>query len=128
MARLIAGVSLRDRLPHAILLARAGLDPLQLRRQAACAMFAVSLCQRHCDRLPPHMTAALASWNDRLPESHSTMVLRSKQSGAQRLPRPLTELLRRSPFYLSFSLLNTVPAERSSFSSSVQTFFLPSSS
>ena len=122
-ARLIAGVSQSDELPHDILLAQAGLEPLHLRRQAACAVFAYSLYTRD-QPLPPHMAAALASWHARLPKPSSSVVLRSSQSFLQRLPRPRTELFRCSPFYLSFSLLNSVSPDQSISVSSFRSFFL----
>ena len=80
-ARLIIGVSVADRLPPAILLARAGLEPPSLRRQAACAEFAFHLATGSCDQLPPHIAAALSSWQDRLPKSSSSVVIRSAHSG-----------------------------------------------
>ena len=101
-ARLIAGVSQSDGLPHDILLARAGLEPLHLRRQAACAVFAYSLYTRD-QHLPPNMAAALASWHARLSKPSSSVVLRSSQSSSQRLPRPRTELFRSSAFYIFLS-------------------------
>ena len=120
-------MSVADRLPPAILLARARLEPLSLRRHAACAEFAFRLATGSCDQLPPHTATALSSWQDRLPKSFSSLVLRSAQSGVQRLPRPLTELFRRSPFYLSISLLNSIPSDRSSSMASVRSFVLLSS-
>ena len=100
--RLIVGLSVADRLPPALLLSPAGLEPLSLRRQAACAEFAFRLASGSCDQLPPHIAPALSSWQDRLPKSSSSLVLRSAKFGVQRLPRPRTKLFRRSPFYLSF--------------------------
>ena len=99
-------MSVADRLPPAILLARARLEPLSLRPHAACAEFAFRLATGSYDQLSSHTATALSSWQDRLSKSFSSLVLRSAQSGVQRLPRPLTELFRRSPFYLSISLLN----------------------
>ena len=122
-ARLIAGVSQSDRLPHDILLAQAGLEPLHLLRQVACAVFAHSLYTRD-QHLPPHMAAALASWHARLPKPSSSVVLCSSQSSLQRLPWPRTELFRRSPFYLSFSLLNSVPPDQLISVSSIRSSFL----
>ena len=66
-ARLITGISPSDRLSSEILLARAGLDPLHLRRQAACAAFAFSLSPGNHDHFPPHMAATLRVWQDLLP-------------------------------------------------------------
>lgn len=125
-ARLITGISPSDRLSSEILLARAGLDPLHLRRQAACAAFAFSLSPGNHDHFPPHMAATLTVWQDLLPRSTSSLVLRSSQSGVRRLPRPRTELFRRSPFYLSFSLLNAIPPTQSSSLLSVRSHFLSS--
>ena len=125
--RLIVGLSVADRLPPALLLYRAGLEPLSLRCQAACAEFAFRLVTGSCNQLPPHITAALSSWQDRLPKSSSSLVLRSAKFGVQRLPRPRTELFRRLPFYLSFSLLNSIPSDRSSSLASVRSFVFLSS-
>ena len=86
---------------------------------ARVAEFAFRLASGSCDQLPPHIAPALSSWQDRLPKSSSSLVLRSAQSGVQRLPRPRTKLFRRSPFYLSFSLLNSIPFDRSSSLASV---------
>ena len=69
--RLIAGVSVRDRLPHEILLARAGLDHLFLRRQTACAEFAFRLLHSSPDNplIPSHLASAYLSWKALTPSS-----------------------------------------------------------
>ena len=63
-ARLIAGVSVWDRLPHEILLACAGLDHLSLRRRTACAEFAFHLLHSSPDKplIPSHLVSAYLSW------------------------------------------------------------------
>ena len=86
----------------------------------------VSLSPGNHDHFPPHMAATLTVWQDLLPRSTSSLVLRSSQSGVRRLPRPRTELFRRSPFYLSFSLLNAIPPTQSSSLLSVRSHFLSS--
>ena len=125
--RLIAGVSLSDRLPRNLLLARAGLSPLSVWRDMACCVLAFKLCNTRCvQKLPAHLEAAFQDWTSRIPNSSTTLVLRSSSSGTSRLPRPRTELFRRSPFYKSFTLLNSIPSDNLSSLSSLQNFLLSS--
>ena len=55
-----ARVSMKEHLPHELLLARAGLEPLTLRRQVACALFAFRLLHSSTDKplIPPHLASA----------------------------------------------------------------------
>ena len=107
-ARLIAGVSIAERLPHEILLARAGLEPLARRRNVILAAPIYRLSSRDPSG-PDHLKAAFSRWCTMTPPSTSAMQLRSTESNCLRLPRPRTEILRRSPFYRAVSLLNSLP-------------------
>ena len=98
-ARLITGSSLSDRLPADILLARAGLQRLSTRRKRTCVMFAFKLTDA---AVPEHLTAAFDHFVPETPERK--VQLRSDNSRIPRLPRPRSEVLRRSPFYFSLSL------------------------
>ena len=76
--------------------------------------------------IPPHLASAYLSWKELIPPSSSVsaLVLRSSSSCVQRLPRPRTEVFRRSPFYYAMSVLNAIlPAQSSTFPS-VRSFFL----
>ena len=55
------------------------------------------------------------------------MTLRSASSGDLRLPRPRTELLRRSPFYRAVSLLNSLSSETKTSLSALKSHILSSS-
>ena len=126
-ARLIAGVSVWHRLPYEILLARAGLDHLFLRRRTACVEFAFRLLHSSPDKplIPSHLASAYMSWKALTPSSSSALVLRSSSPGTQRLPRPRTKILRRSPFYHCVQLLHDIPAAQSTtLSSSLLSSFM----
>ena len=103
-ARLITGTKLSDELPHAILLARAGLEQLRVRRQLSLLVLARRL-RRDPPRAPAHLVSLFQTFSGSAPSS-TTMSLRSV---SVRLPRPRTELFRRSPLYLAFSLQNSLP-------------------
>ena len=70
-ACLVAGVSVRDGLPHEILLARAGLDHLSLRRRTACAEFAFRRLHSSPDNplIPSHLASDYLSWKALTPSS-----------------------------------------------------------
>ena len=123
-ARLIANVSVVDHLPREILLARAGLESLAHRRRQHCGVFSYqlqSISHSPC-RLPLHIRELYQSWQARIPSSASALVLRSTSAGRSRLPRPRTELFRRSPFYYSLSILNSVPSDHLSSLSALKSF------
>lgn len=107
-ARVIAKVSIRSDLPRQLLLARAGLDTLQERRNVA----QVKLCIRACSatnkgrRLPDHLQSAISSWMS-MPSKHS---MENRTSCyAVRLPRPNKDTQRNSPLYSAFSIWNSLP-------------------
>ena len=109
-ARLIAGVSVTDHLPHDILLARAGLETLA-RRWDMILVAPVYRLTRQTPSGPRHLCEAFERWKAEAPSSRCSMPLRSAELHHVRLPRPRTELLRRSPFYRAVSLLNSFPLE-----------------
>ena len=109
-ARLIAGVSVTDHLPHDILLARAGLETLARRRDMILVAPVYHLT-RQTPSGPRHLCEAFERWKEEAPSSRCSMPLRSAELHHVRLPRPRTELLRRSPFYRAVSLLNSFPPE-----------------
>ena len=90
-------------LPHALVLARAGVQTLKERRKINQARFCARTLARR-DSWPPHMAEALSPWLT-TPANHS-MTLRGN---AVRLPRPKTEVMRKSPFYTAFLTWNTLP-------------------
>ena len=107
-ARVIAGASLKDKLSAELLLARAGLDPLARRRQVAlCSTF--YRLSRPVPKGPLHLVNSFRRWTEAVPSSDCGMQLRSSDSAFTRLPRPRTELLRNSPYYLAVSSLNSLP-------------------
>ena len=124
-ARLIAGVSISDHLPHDILLAHAGLDPLDRRRNMILLAPIYRLHRTHSG--PAHLRAAFDKWQSMAPSSSSAVRLRSAESGCMRLPSPRTEILRQSPFYRAVSLLNSLPtAAKTRWSSVKATILSPS--
>ena len=56
-ARLITAVSVQDKLPSDVLLARAGLEPLSLRQQLGLALMAYRLTRPEPQE-PPHLVSA----------------------------------------------------------------------
>ena len=123
-ARLIAKGSVTGRLPRDLLLARAGLEPLQQRRRLHCGVFAYDLTFTSRRRVPLHLAHLFEHWQARVPTSTSALVLRSAASGRYRLPRPRTELFHRSPLYYCLSVLNTVPSDHLSSLSLLKSFLL----
>ena len=122
-ARLITGTSVMDRLPRELLLARAGLEPLSLRRKVLlCSPF--YRLSRPTPKGPPHLVTCFKAWSGAAPASQSGMQLRSSEADSLRLPRPRTELLRSSPFYQAVSLLNSIPAPSKRSWSSVKSHIL----
>ena len=99
-----------------------------MRRRTACAEFAFHLLHSSPDKplIPSHLASAYLSWKALSPSSSRALVLRSSSSGAQRLPRPRTEILRRSPFYYCVELLNDIPAAQSTSLSLIHSFLLSS--
>ena len=108
-ARLITRVSIADRIPHALLLACAGLDDLDCRRNVILAGPIFRLCKPEPSGRP-YLPTAFDQWQEMAPPSSSAMRLRYAGSDYLRLPRPRTEVLRRSPFYRVVSLLNSLLA------------------
>ena len=86
-ARLITGSSLKDKLPSDLLLARAGLDTLSLRRKSMLGHTIYSLTQQP-PKGPPHLVHSFQQWTGAVPVSSSAMRLRSSGDDAIRLPRP----------------------------------------
>ena len=125
-ARTIARVSVADHLPHDLLLARAGLEPLASRRSIALAQL-VHRLSSDPPKGPTHLCAAFQKWISSAPSPTSNVSLRSSSSNGIRLPRPRTELLRHSPFYRAVSLLNSMPAEAKVSLSSIRAHILSSS-
>ena len=110
-ARLITGTRVYEHLPRQLLLARAGLDRLDDRRYVKCGIIGFKLIYRK-ERLPGHLTAYAEVWLGSVPERTSSMNSRSQSnSTALRLPRPQTEILKSSPFYHCFTILNSIPIE-----------------
>ena len=120
--RLIARVSVTDRLLRHLLLARAGLESLQQRRRLHCGVFAYQLTSTSRRFVPLHLALLFERWQSRVPSSTSILVLSSVSSGHARLPRPRTELFRRSPFYHCLSVLNSVPSDHLSSLSLLKSF------
>ena len=102
-ARLVTGFSPQSNIPHAILLARAGFDPLSSRRETAQATFAYRLLHQS---LPSHLQSFLDSHV--LPKSAKSLSLRNRQS--VQLPRAHKSLLSSSPLYVCSSSWNSLPS------------------
>ena len=101
-ARLIAHIPVRSQLPHQIILARAGLEQLSLRRSAACTVFAHKFI---CGSVPDHLSDAFPAW---LPaKSATSLTLRNRLSVP--LPRAKKMILKHSPLYIALSLWNALP-------------------
>ena len=122
-ARSIARVSISDKLPHDLLLARAGLEPLSVRRLLAVVTPVYHLASDP-PKGPDHLRAAFQSWLGSAPSSSSSVCLRSSSSNGLRLPRPRTELLRHSPFYRGVSFLNSLSSEVKASLSSIKSRIL----
>ncbi len=95
-ARLISGI---DRhaidIPHALILARAGIQLLSVRRKIAQAQFVRKMLMH---RLPDHLMDAVRNWLP--PKEPATPERRLRQSKIKiRLPRPRTNSLKHSPIY-----------------------------
>ena len=108
-ARLITRTSIKEKLPSELLLARAGLEPLSLRRQVALCSIVYPL-SRPTPKGPLHLIASFRDWTAAVPTSQGRLSLRSAEAETIRLSRPRTELLRSSPFYQAISLLNSIPS------------------
>ena len=103
-ARLIAGVSPLEEIDHQILLARAGLEPLSLRRNISLAQMAHRLARETLrNREPSHFAKAFKTWFAMSCQDCTSVSLLSSFA-VLRLPRPRTELMRCFPFYAAFSL------------------------
>ena len=110
-ARLITGTRVYEHLPRQLLLAWAGLDRLDDRRYVKCRIIGFKLIYWK-ERLPGHLTAYAEVWRGPVPERTSSMNSRSQSnSTALPLPRPQTEILKSSPFYHCFTILNSIPIE-----------------
>ena len=125
-AGLIANVSVAERMPCALLLARAGLDSLSHRRRLHCGVFSFQLTSASRQLIPAHLLHTLQCWQDCVLPSTSAVVLHSTSAGQFCLPRPRTELFHRSPFYRSVSILNSVPSTHLSSLSTLKTGFMSS--
>ena len=90
-ARVITGSSLKDKLPADLHLARAGLEPVSLRRKVDLVLYNLSL-SRPAPEGPPHLVDAFQRWIRAVPSPQCGMRLRSGGDSV-RLPRPRTDLL-----------------------------------
>ena len=109
-ARLIAKISIRADLPRHLLLARAGLESLEVRRKVAQVKFClktngIASCIMS-RRLPNHLQSAISSWMS-VPSRHSMDHRSSNLS--MRLPRPIKNTQRNSPLYSACSPWNSLP-------------------
>ena len=118
-ARLITRTMPSFKIPHDILLARAGIPTLLSRRQVAPAQVKLAFTATR-GLLPAHLQATFSSWT--VPSSFHVMAQRNP---CTRLPRPGKDIERKSPFYSTFSLWNSLPAElqRSTNTNSLLLFF-----
>ena len=125
-ARLITGTRLVENVPREILLARAGLDKLADCRKIKCGIFAFKLAfRKDSNCLPRHVLEAAETWLSLAPDRISTMNSRSQsRAAAIRLPRPRTNIMKSSPFYFCFSLLNSVPLDNLKSEASVKEYLL----
>ena len=118
-ARLILKVPSSSELSqdHDILLARAGLQLISIRRKLRQAMFCFKYFKGF---LLEHLMLAIDYW---LPApSRHTM---EHRSSTLRLPRPQKNILKNSPFYCAFSTWNSLPKQirLSPTSASITHFF-----
>ena len=120
-ARIISRVSVKDSLPHDLLLARAGLETLASRRSVRIVSTVFKLAGA-TPKGPLHLREAFTNWLAMASSSGSSMDLRSADKRGIRLPRPRTELLRLSPFYRGVSVLNSIPPQAKASLSSVKSF------
>ena len=116
-ARLITQTMPSSDIPHDILLARAGIPTLLSRRQVAQVKLAFTATR---GLLPAHLQATFSSWT--VTSSSHAMAHRNP---CIRLPRPRKDTQRKSPFYSTFSLWNSLPTElqRSTNTNSLLLFF-----
>ena len=106
-ARLVARLSAREDISHELLLARAGLEPLRLRRLSPLATTVLKLTWKQ-PRGPDHLVSAYKGFCSLSPPNTSQMSLRGDDN--TRLPRARTEYLRHSPFYMALKFLLSLPA------------------
>ena len=109
-ARLIAKISIRADPPRHLLLACAGLKPLEVRRKVAQVKFClktngIASCSMS-RRLPDHLQSTVSSWMS-VPSRHSMDHRSSNLS--MRLPRPIKNTQRNSPLYSACSTWNALP-------------------
>ena len=109
-ARLITGILPRSDTPHAVLLARAGLEDLSSRGKLAQATFAYRMVH---DNLPEHLQTYLNSV--RLHRSALSRSLRN--SNSVHLPRARKSVLLSSPLYVCSSTWNSLSLSLLLFSS-----------
>ena len=103
--------------------ARAGLDRLDDRCYVKCGIIGIKLIYRK-ERLPGHLTAYAEVWLGSVPVRMSSMNSRSQSnSTALRVPQPHTEILKSSPPYHCFSILNSIPIENLSSLAYLSTYF-----
>ena len=99
---MISGVRLAERLPHDLVLARAGLFSLTSHRSFCLAQFASRISAGF---VLQHLLDATNHWFVPLPECSCSL----RYADAYRLPRPKKSVLSRSPLYASLSLWNSLP-------------------
>ena len=124
-ARHIAKISIRADLPRH-LLARAGLESLEVRRKVAQVKFClptngIASCGMS-RRLPDHLQSAISSWMS-VPSRH--IVDHRSSNLSMRLPRPIKNTQRNSPLYSAFSTWNSLPLslQKSPTHASITLFF-----
>ena len=103
---------------HDILLARAGLQLISIRRKLRQAMF----CFKYFKGFhPEHLKLAIDNWLP-APRRHTM----EHRSSTLRLPRPQKNILKNSPFYCAFSTWNSLPEHirLSPTSASIKHYFL----
>ena len=118
-ARLILKVpsSLQISQDHDILLARAGLQLISIRRKLRQAMF----CFKYFKGFhPEHLKLATGNWLP-APRRHTM----EHRSSTLRLPRPQKNILKNSPFYCAFFTWNSLPEQicLSPSSASIEHYF-----
>ena len=125
-ARLIIGTRLVENVPREILLARAGLDKLADCRKTKCGIFALKLAfRKRSNCLPRHVLEVAETWLSLAPDRISAMNSRPQsRAAAIRLPRPRTNIMKSSPFYFCFSVLNSVPLDNRKSEASVKEYLL----
>ena len=102
-ARLVTGITRSDAVPPKILLSRAGLPELHVRRSLHQVLFVHRFVHQ---LLPDHILDGLSHW---LPDSHSQRSYLLRRDKCLRLPRARKNILKLSPVYTAFSVWNSLP-------------------